>query len=255
MNYLSVSQWHWFSLIAILFVTLASGSYPFFRRARKGLRDEFQTGEAIAAGVFLGAGLIHMWADSAGEFAEHGVGYPIPFVLCGVVFLVLLFLEHVGREIYSHHTGERNPLFAILAVIMLSVHSFLAGAALGLSQNVGLVVIIMFAILAHKWAASFSLAVHLVKSRLSKAFSISLFLVFASMVPLGILFGDLLSNQLQHLPLLTPIFMAMAAGTFLYLGTLHGLTRAVMVKQCCDLKHFFYVLVGFALMAVVAIWV
>lgn len=250
------SLWFWqiLSLVVILIVTLVAGAYPFLRRARVGLRGDFQTGEAIAAGVFLGAGLIHMLADSASEFASHGVDYPVPFLLCGGMFLLLLFLEHIGREVYSHSSGDRSPLFAVLAMIMLSVHSFLAGAALGLSQNLGLVIIILFAVLAHKWAASFSLAIHLIKSKLTTRVSLVLFLIFALMVPLGILFGGYLSTDLKGYPLITPTFMALAAGTFLYLGTLHGLSRAVMVKQCCDLRHFFYVVAGFALMAVVAIW-
>jgi zinc transporter 1/2/3 len=250
------SLWFWqlVSLAVILLVTLIPGAYPFFCRARIGLKGDFQTGEAVAAGVFLGAGLIHMLADSAKEFLNQGVGYPVPFLLCGAIFLLLLLLEHVGREVYSHSSGERSPLFAILAMIMLSVHSFLAGAALGLSQNIGLMVVILFAVLAHKWAESFSLAIHLVKSRLSTRTALGLFAIFASMVPLGILFGGYLSTDLKAYPILTPTFMALAAGTFLYLGTLHGLSRAVMVKQCCDLRHFFYVLWGFVLMAGVAIW-
>lgn len=250
------SLWFWqvISLVVILAVTLAAGAFPFMQRARDGLKSDFQTGEAIAAGVFLGAGLIHMLADSAGEFAKRGIDYPVPFLLCGSMFLLLLFLEHVGREVYSHSAGERSPMFAVLAMIMLSVHSFLAGAALGLSGNIGLMVVILFAILAHKWAASFSLAIHLVKSKLSTRLSVGLFLIFALMVPLGIWFGGHLSDGLNAYPLATPVFMALAAGTFLYLGTLHGLSRAVMVKQCCDLKHFFYVVAGFSLMAIVAIW-
>jgi len=47
---------------------------------------------------------------------------------------------------------------------------------------------------------------------------------------------------------------ALAAGTFLYLGTLHGLENATLVKPCCDLKRFYFVILGFGVMAVVAIW-
>ncbi len=251
------SLWFWqlVSLAVILLVTLGAGLYPYLSRARVGLKADFQTGEAIAAGVFLGAGLIHMLADSASEFSKYHIGYPVPFLLCGGIFLLLLFLEHVGREVYSHASGDRSPLFAVLAMIMLSVHSFLESVALGSSQNIGLMVVILFAILVHKWIESFSLAIHLVKSKLSTRLSVGLFLIFALMIPLGIFFGGYLSSGLSGYPLITPAFMALAAGTFLYLGTLHGLSRAVMVKQCCDLRHFFYVVAGFTLMAVVAIWV
>lgn len=250
------SIWFWqvLSLLLILLVTLGAGAYPFMRREHILQHNNFQTAEALAAGVFLGAGLIHMLADSAADFAEQGYGYPWSFLLCGGIFLLLLFLEHVGREIYAHSAGERSPLFAVLAMIMLSVHSFLAGAAMGLSHDLSIVIVILFAILAHKWAASFSLSIHLIKSRLTTRTALCLFLIFAAMVPLGVSFGHVVSHDLDAYPLLTPIFMALAAGTFLYLGTLHGLSRAVMVKQCCDLRHFFYVVAGFILMAAVAVW-
>ena len=83
---------------------------------------------------------------------------------------------------------------------------------------------------------------------------IFLFVIFALMLPLGVIFGSFSSEYLGNYPLIEPIFSGLAAGTFLYLGTLHGLERAVLVKDCCKLKTFSFVIVGFALMAVVAIW-
>ena len=137
---------------------------------------------------------------------------------------------------------------------MLSFHSFLAGAALGISGSLSVFIVILLAIIAHKWAASFSLAVHINKSQLPFNIAVLLFLVFALMTPLGILMGDLIQNTLHSYQLIEPVFSSLAAGTFLYLGTLHGLERAVMVKKCCDLKHFRYVMLGFAIMALVAVW-
>ncbi|WP_235602862.1 ZIP family metal transporter [Piscirickettsia litoralis] len=137
---------------------------------------------------------------------------------------------------------------------MLIIHSLLEGTALGLSGSFSLFAVILFAILAHKWAASFALAIQLSKSHLKMKYSLSLFLFFALMTPLGILFGDVISSKLSHIHSLEPIFSSLAAGTFLYLGTLHGLNRAVLIEKCCNLKHYSYVVLGFALMAVVAIW-
>ena len=74
------------------------------------------------------------------------------------------------------------------------------------------------------------------------------------MTPLGIYFGDVISTSLAEHTLIQPIFSSIAAGTFLYLGTLHGLSRSFMIEKCCNLKNFTYVIIGFSLMAVVAIW-
>ena len=72
-----------------------------------------------------------------------------------------------------------------------------------------------------------------------------LFGCFVLMTPIGILFGQGLQTHMSSFPILEPTFTALAAGTFLYLGTLHGLKRAVMVEQCCNLKHFSFVILGF----------
>ena len=137
---------------------------------------------------------------------------------------------------------------------MLSLHAFLESAALGLSTNFTIVVMLAIAILAHKWAESFALAIQLTKSTLSPKMGIVYFLMFALVAPVGIFLGGYASEQVEHLPLLGPTFLALAAGTFLYLGTLHGLSRAVMVQQCCNLKQYTFVIIGFSLMAIVAIW-
>lgn len=243
-----------YSAILLFLVAVIAGAYPFINKRRNGHSRHFASGEALAAGVFLGAGLIHMLGNAARQFAAQGIHYPWPFLLAGATFLILLLLEHLGRELYEHD-GADSIGFAVLAVVILSVHSFLAGAALGISHSVPIVIIILIALLTHKWAAGFALAVQINKSKLSIKTGGALFFVFTVMAPLGILLGDITTAHMQHYPLLEPIFSALAAGTFLYLGTLHGLKQAVMVEKCCDLRHFSFVMLGFAIMAVVAIWV
>lgn len=249
----------WLALMLVLIMTLVAGAYPFIRKYKDRLHSDFPVGESLAAGIFLGAGLIHMMGDASNAFYAHHVAYPIAFLLVGVTFLFFLLLEHIGKELYPHtgcrdHVGGRNP-FAVLAVAMLSIHSFLAGAALGITDSLALSMIILMAILAHKWAASFALSVQINQANFKMKTALLLFTVFACMTPLGIVFGVWASQRLSQWPLLEPVFASLAAGTFLYLGTLHGLERAVMVKQCCNLRAFLYVIVGFSLMAVVAIWV
>ena len=241
------------SIIPILLITLLAGAYPFIKKWRTQSEYDFPMASALAAGVFLGAGLIHMLGDASSDFSQLGYHYPLAPLLTGVTFLVLLWLEHLGRELYEHQ-GENSIGFAVLALVMLSIHSFLAGTALGLSQSISVLSVILLAILAHKWAASFSLAIQINQSTLNLSPGLLLFLIFACMTPLGILTGSSIEHRLQNAPLLQPVFSALAAGTFIYLGTLHGLNRAVMIKRCCNLKHFSFVIIGFAIMAVVALW-
>ena len=209
-------------------------------------------GEAVAAGVFLGAGLIHMLGDSAGDFAAVGVDYPWPFLLCGAVVLALLLLEHVGAAAKGRSDG--NAILALLATAMLSIHSFLAGAALGTSEMGAVAVVIFIAIVAHKWAASFALAVTLARSPLARATRFAAFFLFVLFLPLGVASGAIAAHWDAAYPLVAPTLKALAAGTFLYLGTLHGLANGTLVARCGDPREYAAVVFGFALMAVVAIW-
>jgi len=137
---------------------------------------------------------------------------------------------------------------------MLSFHSFLAGAALGTASEIATSIVVLIAILAHKWAAAFALAVKLKKSDAGRATQFTCFLVFVALFPLGVFMGDLVLAGESSAPLAEPIFASMAAGTFLYLGTLHGLAGSTLVARCCNVDEFTLVAIGFALMAVVAIW-
>jgi hypothetical protein len=241
------------SIIAIFVMTILAGIIPFRHRLQSLKGHEFPIGEALACGVFLGAGLIHMLGDAEQGFMQAGIHYPLASVLCGSVFLGLLLLEHIGTEL-NHHRSHNSPAIAVLAVVMLSIHAILAGTALGLSQDLASMLIVLLAILAHKWAESFSLSVQINKTNLQFGPSVVMFGLFAIMTPIGILLGNEIMSLSGFHPLLVPVFSALAAGTFLYIGTLHGLTRAAMI-QCCNLKHFSFLVLGFVLMAAVSIWI
>lgn len=237
----------------ILGTTLITGWFPFHRRLKTLTGLEFPRSEALASGVFLGAALIHMLSDSSNSFQRMGVTYPLAFLLCGISFLFLLYMEHLGGEMEAHDAGNSTAI-ATLAVVMLSVHSLFEGAALGLSHELGTGILIFIAIIAHKWAASFSLAVQINKSKMTPLVGLLYFGIFAVMTPIGIFMGDAITNISSQHNYLAPIFSALAAGTFLYIGTLHGLKRSVMVERCCNLHDFSFVIIGFSLMSIVAIW-
>ena len=239
--------------VVIFISTVVAAIYPFFKKIRNPEIVEFPIGEALGSGIFLGAGLIHMLGDASRNFIQRGYEYPIGLLLAGMMFLWLLWFEHIGRELYTPKSNQ-NASFVHLTVILLSIHSFLEGAALGLSEAYSVLFIILTAIMAHKWAASFALAVQINKSYLTFNNGLTLFAIFSVMTPLGVLGGATITNHLEDYPLFEPILMSLAAGTFLYLGTLHGLKRAVMIERCCNLKHFGFVIIGFALMSIVGIW-
>lgn len=243
--------------VVIFLIAIISGLWPFFHKKKKPSFSQnaldFPTGESFASGIFLGAGLLHMLPGAANAFVKAGYAYPFPFLIAASVFLMLLLLEHISVSL-QHHANKLTSSIVLLTVIMLSFHSLLEGTAIGISESFAATMVIFIAIIAHKGAASFALSMNLNKSNLSFQKCIISFCIFALMTPSGIFAGDWILSYSQTNSLLTPVFSSLAAGTFIYIGTLHGLDRASLIKHCCNMREFFFMLLGFTLMAIVAIW-
>lgn len=239
------------SSFIILGVTCLAGFYPLFKKFQS--KTHHHWAESLAVGVFLGAGLLHMLYNASEEFHQQHIQYPIALLLAGASFLVLLLLEHIGRSIYEEQGF--GDAFAFLAFCMLSIHSYLTGVALGITGSFSMSLMIVIAVLAHKWAESFSLAIQLNQSAFHLKTKLTLFILFALMLPFGVFSALYLTQHSALSPLFSASANALSAGTFLYLGTLHGLERAVLIKKCCDLNNFTFVICGFSLMAIVALWV
>ena len=239
----------------ILFgISFAAGIRSIRKQSIEALPSNFtQITQAFSCGIFLGVGLLHMLGESSRNFYELAYRYPVAELIMGSVFLCFLWLEHIGKEIF-HHNGRQGTHFVLLATGMLSMHSFLEGIALGMNTTFSLVITIFVAILAHKSLASFSLATQIQHSHLSRRMKLAYFIFFCLMTPLGIYCGHTAALSYEDLKLSLPILTAIAGGTFLYLGTLNGLDYAVMIKTCCQLRAFAFLVLGFILMAIVTIY-
>jgi zinc transporter ZupT len=242
-----------FFAFLIFLVVLLAGWYPFKKRTKEKQHIDFPIGETLATGIFLGAGLLHMLPEANTLFEKMGYHYPFAFIITGAVFLIFLWFEHLGKELYHHNT--KHPAFALLAWGMLSIHSIMLGAALGLAHYPSVIIMLFLAIITHKWAESFAISVQLNKSSMSMSQNITFFVLFSLMTPLGIYLGWYFGHTVETNSLFDPILISASAGTFFYLGTLHGLERCVLVERCCNLSDFSFVIIGFSLMGAVAIYV
>ncbi len=249
---LTIAESKWLFASCILISSLLA-FLPAIYRIDHPKRPGLLCAKAFSAGVFLGAALMHMLQESIIDFHMQGIEFPTATLLAGTTFLVLLWLEHLGQSLSLHH-DQSDPSIALLATLMLCFHSIFEGAALGSEITMASSLIIFSAIIAHKWAASFALACHLADTKLSKAKIYSYLTLFALSTPATLLlvYYEL---DVSSSPLLSPICNAMAAGTFLYIGTLHGLNQAVMIERCCNLRQFIFVIIGFLTMAALAVWV
>lgn len=216
--------------------------------------DLLTLGSGFAGGVFLGAGFIHLLGDSHEYFAEIGVGdYPLFLMVGGVGFLLILLIEKVlARSDETEAAGGSHPF---ILLIVLSLHSFIAGTALGLEAELFAAVVLLVAILAHKSFAAFALGISFVEGGLARGRYFALLATFSIMTPLGLLVGAGLSDALESdiAIELEAIFDGLAGGTFIYVATMDVIGRTFEQRRHRWGKYA-AIAAGFALMAVLAIW-
>ena len=230
-------------------------------------------GNALAAGVFLGAGMIHMLPDAAQSWQRLQVDYPMAFLLAAVAFVLMLLFEHVLPSEHAHealhaHSGDRfeslhqhgaatdGRASAYAVLTALSIHAFLAGVALGAQSALDAALVIFVAIMAHKTTAGFALGVSLVRSNLARRTSLWLLTLFGVATPVGILVGAVVGEALEGRAqqVFEALFLALAAGTFTYVATF-DILRDEFPGGGSRLAKWLLVTGGVGLMAALALWV
>jgi len=194
-----------------------------------------------------------MLPDAREGFKTFFGGYEFPWVslLCACGFLLVLFLEKVfarGHEDLlisekEHTPGRFSPYILMLA---LSVHSIIAGIALGTEDVITRAFVILVAIIAHKGSAVFALTVNLNRDGVSRTRVMKVDTFFSFMTPLGIILGLVLTTLLKGRAelLIEGVFDALAAGTFLYIALIDIIQEEFINPKD---KGFKFILVTFGL--------
>jgi len=239
--------------LAILLTSLLAILYPLKIRARPGHNALLEQADAFASGIFLGAALFHMLPEAISTFNSHlsHIHYPIAESFCAGGFLILLFLERLSGCCPDRYTANGVPL--ILASILI-IHALIEGAALGVSTTPAATSILFLAIIAHKGSESFALAIILNRSKLAFSTIIFIACLFSCMTPLGIGTGAAITSEASAhtAPLLTACFNAFAAGTFLYMSTLHHINHHHQHHAKENLTELWFLIAGLLLMAALA---
>lgn len=253
-------------ILAALFIwgiSLLGGFIAFYLRSkeRTHISHLLYFAEAFAGGIFLGAALFHMLPDATAAFGKlyPNSSYPFANLICAGGFCLLLFLE---QSVYffskqkKQHLIHNVNIVPLLLTALISVHALSEGIALGVNSTISSIAIIFIAIVAHKSSEAFAVAIQLTKAQLHKVKIWTLFLLFALMSPLGVLLATLATQSTQQHTaiLMTGIFNAFAAGTFLYIATLHKLHHQHDHVDQNQLLEFIATIIGLGIMAVVAIW-
>ena len=219
----------------------------------------FSLGNAFSGGIFLGAGLLHMLPDASDGFASlaHDSSFPWVFLICALGFVLVLSLEKV--LVHSHHpdaeTANAAGVYPYILMLVLSVHSIIAGTALGAEEQIFKAFIILIAVVAHKGSAAFALGVSLLRGGLPAGRRKMMLSFFSVMTPMGIALGAglraLLTGSGEQV--FESVFDALAAGTFLYVATLDVIEEEFRQPEDRWWK-FLLLAFGLGLMAMLAIW-
>ena len=249
-------------LAAVLAAGALGGAIPLTRRGGVSGGRLLGWGNSLAAGIFLGTGLIHMLPDASTAWDSLGWRYPMAFLLaaCGFVLMLLIETAHdmmhaPSNDQFTHPSGQ-SGLAAYAVLTALSVHSFLAGLTLGAEPELAGALVIFLAILAHKTTAGFALGVSLVRTAMARRHAWQLLAIFAFATPLGILLGLVLGGALDGPAqrTLEATFLALAAGTFAYVATL-DILRNELLEPGGRLSRWVCVASGTGLTGMLALWV
>ena len=212
-------------------------------------------GEAFSGGIFLGAGLLHLLPDAIGnfdKFAGH-IEFPLATLVAGTGLLLILLFDHLAHA--KSNTSDEHNGYPLLLFLVLSIHSVIAGAALGLEGAGVASTAIFVAIIAHKSSAGFALGIALVKSGVDSTRQSRTIIMFAIMTPLGVALGTFLGAAFSGNAdiVFEAVFDALAAGTFLYIAAFDILPVAMSGGKN-KLAQWCLVGAGFVVMALIAIW-
>lgn len=244
-----------YKLVAALLIFLTSLVISLYLLTRQhALHHGEQAGiwEALASGIFLGAAFLHMLPDAIRSFSHlyPDITYPVPELVAVGGFLLLLFLERISLT--NATVGNKNYIPYILALTLI-IHAVSEGAALGLESAYAETSMLLIAILAHKGSESFGLCLILLRHGLPYRHIFFTLIFFALMTPLGIFVGQSISSS-SGSQLTASLFTAFAAGTFLYISTLHHVHFHHHENDGRGMLEFLCLALGVGMMGLIAAW-
>lgn len=183
---------------------------------------------AFSRGLFLGLGIVHFFPDALASISTHHTpGFVSQFLsryaalLCATgITLIILALVATEQRLQATLARTRQQCLAYLVLFMLSLHSLLAGLALGMEASLAGIMILFIAIMSHKSFAALGLGVKLRVNQLSQTRTIWLIVLFSLMTPVGIYLGLVMqalpASHISHVA--DALLHTFLAGLFIYLA-------------------------------------
>ena len=150
--------------------------------------------------------------------------------------------DHENKEHDHSHEHKSSAITPYILLLALGFHGFFEGMALGIQSDVSNTLSLFLAIVAHKWAASLTLGISIVKSGVEKKQLIIMVLIFAFIGPVGVAVGLILSETANDY--LQGIFLAISVGTFIYIACSEVLVEEFENPDNKFLKFFMFMVGG-----------
>ncbi|MHB1011190.1 MAG: ZIP family metal transporter [Propionibacteriaceae bacterium] len=156
----------------------------------------------------------------------------------------------------GHLGGSESALCPAILLIVHSVHSVILGLALGAQSALARATIIFLAVVAHKGAAGIALGVGYQRAGLTHRQALPQLTFFSAMTPLWIVAGASIGAMLTGRAdaLFEAIFDSLGAGTFLCIAAL-DIIKTEFDGPKYHAQKWLAAAAGFAIMALLAIWI
>ena len=141
--------------------------------------------------------------------------------------------EHEHEHDHDNAHGSKVGITPYILLLALGFHGFFEGMALGIQGDIKDALFLSLAIAAHKWAASLTLGIAIIKGGIQLKRLIIMITIFAFIGPVGISFGLILKATANDI--VEGIFLAISVGTFLYIACTEVLVEEF---EHSDYKYF-----------------
>ncbi|XP_032568917.1 zinc transporter ZIP1 [Chiroxiphia lanceolata] len=277
------------SLVPLLLLPLACGLAPLccFRQPPDPRSPVLSLVSCFAGGVFLGTFLLDLLPDYLGSISAALEGlrvtlqFPLPEFILAMGFFLVLVLEQVtlAQQELAEPAEESRALLpdgsiqsppapsavppsaaaapgggvrAAALVLALGLHGALEGLALGLRPGGAAALRVLLALLLHKGAVAFGLALELLRLRLRPPAVAACLALLALVCPLGVGAGTALAaaGAGPRQRLCRAVLQGLAGGTFLYVTTLEVLPHE-LGEPGNRVPKVILILAGFALVSAI----
>lgn len=239
------------SAAAILAIAVIGGIIPLYAARNEFSRRFFSLGNAFAGGLFLGVGFIHLLPEGIEKLEGYGE-YPLAMLLAALGLGILLLIDRVifgdHHQVAGTAESPQHSIYPYVLLILLSIHSIIAGISLGIESHLTGLVIILLGILCHKGSAAFALMVSIHRAGIAESRQKAMLAIFVLMTPLGIFAGMAahmaMGPSVEVSKLVEGCFNALAAGTFIYVAIVDIIDEELSRRNVRVAKFVMSVLAG-----------